>query len=119
MFVYRRLPFDHKTSIFTYLIAFALQALTIFVVTKIGFPIMCIMVESFLILSEFIEDIRREITALNENWKMNQNQAELMQKLSEIIWFNTRYNQLSLHLKWFVPLTIYTKEYTIFLIWFL
>lgn len=84
------MPIDYKTSILTYLFAFASEISIIYTLAKIGCPIMGIMVEMFLILCKFSEDITRDITELNENWKMKQ--VDLMQKLVEIYKFIANYN---------------------------
>lgn len=39
-----------------------------------------------MLLLNFFKDMKREIASLNENWKTNQNQVE-------ILWFNARINE--------------------------
>lgn len=48
-----------------------------------------------MVLIHSAEDVKREIVSLNENWKSDRNEVELMEKLHEIVWFNARINELS------------------------
>lgn len=92
-FVFARLPFDWKTSLFAYLVAFSTNVLALFLIKKVGCVIVCHLLGSFLLLLIFFKDIKQEIELLNESWKTNQNQAELKEKLCEILWFNARINE--------------------------
>lgn len=56
---------------------------------------MCFLLGMFLVLIEFTQNIRQEIESMKENWKTDQNQVELMEKLREIIWFDVNARELS------------------------
>lgn len=80
--------FTYSIASFLELVAFIY--LTIIAQFNVGF-----FVESFLILSQFAEDIQQDISSVNEDWETNQNQVALMEKLSKVVWFNNRFNELS------------------------
>lgn len=91
-----RLPFDWNTSLLGYVAAFGLNVVVGILTVKNSSFLLPFFIESLLILSEFSQDIKREIVTLNGNWRKNQNQKELRDQLCEIICFNIRINELSL-----------------------
>lgn len=95
-----RLPIDWKTSFYTYLIAFAVDIVGAALITKLGSFILCIMVASFMVTNKFTKDIKQEILTMNENWKTNRNEKELMENMCGIAWFIARINELSSTLNW-------------------
>lgn len=94
-FVCPRLPFDSTANIFTYSIASFLELAAFIYLAIIAQFNMGFFVESFVILSQFAEDIQQDVSSVNEDWETNRNQVALMEKLGKVVWFNNRLNELS------------------------
>lgn len=92
-----RLPFNWKSFPFGYLGAMFLDTMLAYGVLRIGSYLTCYLVVSFLVLMEFSRDMKQAIETMNENWKINRNEVELMEELREIIWFNGNTRELSLN----------------------
>lgn len=95
IFFHPRLPVDWDRSLFTYSIAFALDVLGSYLVSKLGSFILMLMVGSYIVINRFTKDIKQEMITLNENWKTNRNEKELLESICGIAWFIARIDELS------------------------
>lgn len=68
-----------------------------FIVLRVTSYAMCFVFGAFLVLIEFATDFKEEVKTMNENWKTNPNVVQLVEKLSEIVWFNVNIRELSLN----------------------
>ena len=88
------MPFDFKTPI-GYLIAFALQYITIKYLYMFGAAIVSFEISIYLLITALIEDVKRNISSINELVKSKEKRRQMSEKLRDLIQFHSNVKQLS------------------------